>query len=97
MVQLIMCLVIPFFTGRASEVDADGNVTLQVRWNDRDYVYDMYPVEGEEKSTCSPILVNLLAFVRYTALLSLYGGIIIVCTSIYVITPRSVDMHSHYT
>jgi len=93
LVQLIMCLITPLFTGRTSEVDADGNVKLKVWWNSETYAYDMYPEEGEPKGIWTNIFVNFLVFVRYAALMSLYGGVLLVCSSIYLLTPRSVDTH----
>eukprot|EP00397_Hematodinium_sp_SG-2012_P013037 GEMP01013227.1.p1 GENE.GEMP01013227.1~~GEMP01013227.1.p1 ORF type:complete len:533 (+),score=122.96 GEMP01013227.1:681-2279(+) len=72
LVQLVVCLLFPFFSGEAARLDHAGNVIF---------------------TSQNEAVEAVLTVIRYTALLSLYGGITAVCASLFFMNKATVMGH----
>merc|ERR1719378_928362 len=79
LVQFLMCLIIPIFTGEPYETDSlDGSKSKVKGATNQPF-----------KSTPSGHYV--VETVRYLALLALFGGVATVITSVFLITPETAN------
>jgi len=82
MIQFMMCLIMPFFTGHRYNVDKmDGSAS-----ENKNYM----TTEKELRET-NWFGAGVVTFVRYTALIALLGGVTTVTIGVYMMTPETAN------
>jgi len=75
MIQFMMCLVMPFFTGRRYTPDSLDGATKTT----------------QEDNMANPVGAWVVTVVRYAALIALMGGVATVATGVFMMTPETAN------
>merc|ERR550514_864711 len=82
LVQFLMCLVVPMFTGQKYQTDSLDGTTKATKTTEVKVPLTSYTVPGAHYA---------VEAIRYLALLALYGGVTTVIVSVFLITPATAN------